>query len=329
MTRLRRIALYAGMVALAATIANTSANGGAIYTVRDVGVIGGSLDRPDGVQIGDANSSGTRLLQIDAAGHITPPGSGPDPASYTGPLPSGMRPLNEYYPHASPDGQYLAGTAFADQTPQAYWGGFVVHNGQARVIETLSGSFQESFSTAYGVNDAGTAVGMSGVSSHASDSRAIMVDASGRITNLGSLLGGYTAALGINNSGTTIVGMGENFEHSNFQAFISDGHTMTNLNTLIAPIAGFTLASATGVNDAGQIAAYGHFASDPYWIYHELLLSPSSLNIPSLLPVAGSAVDANLPGNSQPNPIPEPATLALIVVAVGVWARRRRDSVQR
>lgn len=58
---------------------------------------------------------------------------------------------------------------------------------------------------------------------------------------------GDTVANAINNSGV-IVGGG------NGHVFVYQNGTATDLNTLIAPTAGLTLSSATGINNNGQIA---------------------------------------------------------------------------
>lgn len=159
---------------------------------------------------------------------------------------------------------------------------------------------------------------------------AVVVDAAGKMTDLGMLGNGHSVnacsvAMGINNTGT-IVGAGSDGTNP-FRAFVSDGHALTDLNKLIAPVAGFSLVSATAINDSGQIAAYGHFASDPNGLFHEILLSPISLNIPPLIPSPAPATDPTPPVNPQPSPIPEPTTLALFALiagAVGMRARRRR-----
>jgi len=69
----------------------------------------------------------------------------------------------------------------------------------------------------------------------------------GTLTNIA---GGTSAALGINNSGQ-VVGFAAG------HAFLYTNGTMYDLNNLIPPNSGWTLSSATGINDLGQIAGYG------------------------------------------------------------------------
>lgn len=317
MTSNIRIAWRAGLAGLMGLSITTSARADVMYSVRDVGTTSQS-------QIGLNNLTGRRFLEIDGAGKVSLPNNDVDPTTYTGPIPTGMRPLNDYYPKSSPDGQYQVGTAFANQAPSAYWSGFVVHDGVASGIGTLSGSTNTSFSEALGVNNSGTIVGGSSLDS--GFSHAIVVDASGKMTDLGTIGNWYNAALAINNAGT-IVGEGGDVSNYGFRAFISDGHSLTDLNTLIDAIPGFTLVSATAINDAGQIAAYGHFATDPESLLHEVLLSPNSLGLPDILPVAeGGAVANPPPAGPQPAPIPEPSALAAFGLVAALATARRLKS---
>ncbi len=321
MTRLRRIAL--GIVGLAG-IAATSARAGAIYTVTDEG----TTSRP---QVEYFNLTGDKFVRVGASGQIS---DGSEFGTYNFALPAGMRDLPTAPFHISPNGAYIVGTAFADPSPQAAWGGYVFHSGSswgndvqpqhATALGTLTGpSPGPYFSAAFGVSNAGTVVGESGPVSGPAGTHAISVDSTGKMTDLGSMGGAYTAALAINAQGA-IVGEGQDSGGA-FRAFITDGHALTDLNSLIAPIAGFTLVSATSINDAGQIAGYGHFATDPAGFYHEILLSPTSLGTSSLLPTPDPATDPTPAPNPQPNPIPEPTTIAffaLIAGAAGLGARR-------
>jgi len=92
-------------------------------------------------------------------------------------------------------------------------------------------------------------------------------------------------ALGINASGT-IVGQAPDSATtklpafggfvSSGHAFVSDGTTSLDLNTLIAPGSGFLLTSATSINDLGQIAGFGYSPGGPYDGLHAFLLTPSA-----------------------------------------------------
>ncbi|MDB5349689.1 MAG: extracellular repeat protein family [Planctomycetota bacterium] len=312
MTRLPktlRLGGFAGVLGLAMA---SPASADVLYTVKDEGTIGvGS--------VGFSNLFGEQFLAVNAAGVISPY---PDyeTSAYTGPLPSGSGRLVVVPPHASPDGQYQAGTVFASPSPAAWWAGFVAHNGVATPIGVLGTG--DPYSAAFAVNNSGTVVGESG-------NHAISVDASGKMTDLGSLGGTLSAALGINSAGT-IVGesqaAGDGF--GLFRAFVSDGHGLTDLNNLIAPIPGFQLISASGINDAGQIAAYGRFPTELDGVYYRILLSPVALSVTPLLPTPGPFAPGPTPfPDPQPSPVPEPATVTLFGVIGGfagwrAWRKR-------
>ena len=92
-------------------------------------------------------------------------------------------------------------------------------------------------------------------------------------------------------------------------AFLYQNGTMTDLNNSIAATSGWTLQSATAINDKGQILGYG---IGPDGQQETFLLTPTS----------------------EPTPIapqvPEPGTLAFFALAAAVMAirraRRRRRS---
>ena len=98
------------------------------------------------------------------------------------------------------------------------------------------------------VNSSGVAVG-DVVLSTDGEAHAVMW-ANGKVTELapGTLVGFNAVANAINNSGVIVGGSG------NGDGFVYQNGTATDLNTLIAPTAGLTLGSATGINTKGQIA---------------------------------------------------------------------------
>lgn len=74
--------------------------------------------------------------------------------------------------------------------------------------------------------------------------------------DLGGLPGAtYSDALAVNEAGV-IVGFSDRTGGGN-HAIISDGYTMTDLNTLIDTNAGWELTAATDINDSGLIVGYG------------------------------------------------------------------------
>jgi probable HAF family extracellular repeat protein len=74
-------------------------------------------------------------------------------------------------------------------------------------------------------------------------------------------LGNNFLPVAINDSGVVVGG-----------EMIWSGGTLQNLNNLIPPGSGFTLADATGINDIGQIGVNGYNAQG---YYHAFLLTPS------------------------------------------------------
>jgi probable HAF family extracellular repeat protein len=75
--------------------------------------------------------------------------------------------------------------------------------------------------------------------------------------DLGTLGGEYSVAEGINNAGQ-VVGMSFSATGDE-RAFLFNGNTMIDLNTLIdPPSSGYTLEEARAINDNGQIVGYGY-----------------------------------------------------------------------
>jgi probable HAF family extracellular repeat protein len=111
---------------------------------------------------------------------------------------------------------------------------------------------------------------------------------------LNGLLGGtLSLAYGINNLGQ-VVGYADT--RSGDHAFLYNGGTMVDLNTLLAPTnPGWDLASAQAINDTGQIVGYGY---NPSGQFDAFLLTPA----------------------------PEPATLGLLTFgSLGFLLRRHRQ----
>ena len=85
---------------------------------------------------------------------------------------------------------------------------------------------------------------------------------------LGTLGGTSSYAYGINNSGQ-VVGWAYTTGNA-WHAFLYNGSTMIDLNTLIDPLSGWTLRDAWDINDAGQIVGWGYNGRQ----YHAFLLTP-------------------------------------------------------
>jgi probable HAF family extracellular repeat protein len=150
-------------------------------------------------------------------------------------------------------------------------------------------------SEAYGINDNGWVVGFSSTTNNAAQ-RAFLYDGS-TMTDLGTLGGGYCAGAAINDSGLVV---GTSYLNGNavHHAFLYDSSTIIDLNTLIDPSSGWTLLSASDINDAGQIVGTGRNIDGRT---HAFLLTP----------------------------VPEPSTLVLLgigAVSLLAYAWRRRGS---
>jgi probable HAF family extracellular repeat protein len=87
--------------------------------------------------------------------------------------------------------------------------------------------------------------------------------------DLGTLGGSTSHAYAINDLGQMV---GTSRTANEFpQAFVWSGGVMRNLNDLVPPIPGGFLWEARGINDRGQIAAYGLVGTD----FYAFLLTPT------------------------------------------------------
>jgi len=153
----------------------------------------------------------------------------------------------------------------------------------------------DEYSVAFGLNDADQVVGRAWPAG--GEPRAFLWD-DGVMTDLGSLDGRYTTAQAINNGGQ-VVGYSEVLvQHLpgepelEFHSFIWESGTLLDLNDLIAPQSGWRLFEAFGINDGGQIVGMGEING----AIHGFLLTP----------------------------VPEPATLALLLAIASLLPRGRR-----
>lgn len=129
-------------------------------------------------------------------------------------------------------------------------------NGTIKSLGDLPGGLT---SDALAVNGSGEAVGAAVVSSDG-DSHAVLF-ANGTVTDLNApgtgQPGADAEAEAINNSGV-IVGDG-----GNGHAFVYQNGQATDLNTLIAPGSGFTLITANGINNNGDIVGTATSTTQP------------------------------------------------------------------
>jgi probable HAF family extracellular repeat protein len=116
---------------------------------------------------------------------------------------------------------------------------------------TLGGAISEGED----INDAGAFVGWS-TNYEGNEELALMFSPQTGVQSLGSLGGTSSRAHGLNNLGWVVgmsdAGAGDGFD---YHAFLYREHGMVDLNSLVAPLDGWSLVTAEDVNDAGQILA--------------------------------------------------------------------------
>jgi probable HAF family extracellular repeat protein len=128
---------------------------------------------------------------------------------------------------------------------------FLYSSGTMTDLGTLGGSG----ALAHDINDSGQVVGESQTGNSAWHP---FLYSHGAISDLGTIGGLFLdgTALGINNSGQVV---GSCHYHTPYvqHAFLYAGGAMTDLNSLIDPASGWTLAEATAINDSGWIVGLG------------------------------------------------------------------------
>jgi probable HAF family extracellular repeat protein len=155
-------------------------------------------------------------------------------------------------------------------------------------------------SWAYAINDLGQVVGKAYIDGGTSSgSTFAFLYSDGVMQNLNTLGWYSSSALAINNKGQ-VVGKANNGNPYNDHAVLYSGGVMQDLNNLIDPASGWTLTSATGINDNGWICGTGR--------------NPSGNTRAFLL-----------------TPVPEPSTLvaftslSLTGIGLAAWRRRKRQ----
>jgi probable HAF family extracellular repeat protein len=144
------------------------------------------------------------------------------------------------------DAGVVVGSAAYAKDDGAFTRAFTYRDG----VMTDIGAFDDGQSWANAINQAGEVVGESWDANSLQTPRAFLY-ANGVMTDIGRL-GAGADALAINALGQIVGWTGE---QDASRAFLYLGGKMLDLNTLVAGLGGWTLTSASAINDAGQIAA--------------------------------------------------------------------------
>jgi probable HAF family extracellular repeat protein len=126
------------------------------------------------------------------------------------------------------------------------------------------------------------------------------IDTDGVVTMLGDFGGRYTGTWDINNLGQVVGYSTFNDDIGSRHGFLYTDGKMFDINALIDPALGWTVATAIGINDARQILGYACRTSD--------LCRPVRLD-----PIAAP-------------PVPEPGSLAMLLAGLatgGLWRKKK------
>ena len=159
-------------------------------------------------------------------------------------------------------------------------------------LGTLGGS---GFTMGNSINDSGQVTG--GSTTAGGNTHAFLYSVTTGIIDLGTLGGSDSAGICINNLGQ--VAGWSNTAGGAEDAFLYSNGQMTDLNTLIDPSLGWTLYTANGINDSGEITGIGFI--DGQAQRHAFLLSPFSGSLTvSISPAAAVIAGAmwNVDGGS-------------------------------
>lgn len=172
----------------------------------------------------------------------------------------------------------------------------IYRDGSQHDLGTLGGRISE----ANDINDAGVATGWSELADGFGERPFLFAPDSGNMIDLGSLGGVFGRANALNNAGT-VVGLSDigGPDGVDYRAFVFGPEGMRDLNLLVDGIGDWRLATATDINDAGQILAQA---------------------------CRGATGDCRAVRLDLLMPVPEPGAWAMLAAGLGVllWRARRR-----
>jgi probable HAF family extracellular repeat protein len=354
----RKLPRCLGWLLLTAAFAGAANARAAMYTITDLGTLGGASSQARGINdagqivgysevagnaynsaflyedgvmtnIGTTDGSGSAATAINASGQIVGQADG-GPALFSNGTITDLNPAGYFGGAGAINAAgVIVGNMVASVTSKDV--PFVDSGGQITLlgsqIGTASGvndsgevvgsdtSFNQAFlyasgtmtflgsldnnsevSDANAINDAGEIVGASYETG--SEGREAVIFSNGQITDIGDLVAGdqESDAYGINNSGQIV---GFFWPTGGIHGFLYSDGVMTDLNSLIPANSGWTITMAWGINDEGQIVGYG--------------ASPN-----------GNKTEAFLM-----TPVPEPASISLLVICAGGLMARRRKIIPR
>ncbi|MBT4821659.1 MAG: cadherin-like domain-containing protein, partial [Lentisphaerae bacterium] len=176
------------------------------------------------------------------------------------------------------------------QDTSGLWQAFIWHANEDETILLPSPDSALGETAAFGVSDSGLAVGYH---QHRDGTRQAVAWWGTRPQTLPSLGNGSSTALGVN-AGEKVVGWAEDTQ-GNKVAMLWDRYGGVNLNTMIDSSSGWTLETATAINDAGQITGYGLHQGRK----QAFVLSPPGRNLRPAVELLAPDPDQQIPAGND------------------------------